>query len=183
MLSRRKSAPSEAHPPDLIWTLTTTVEDCQGGLWSAMIRCGNQDSANLTLPVCQLPIMVNPGVAEPRPEVCVIKFNTREKAVERFFRKSFRSSAAGTSSIACAGILRYTVSSRARGDHALCRPRNIRPNCDRDSGEFCLVAADSPSAEVGFRSCSFRLDCRLCSACHRIFSQRSFDPTDFRTCS
>ncbi len=36
-------------------------------------------------------------------------------------------------------------------------------------GEFCVVAANSPAAALGFGSCSIRLDRRFYSACHCIF--------------
>jgi|GEM_PF-4689172 len=74
MLSRRKSAPSEAYPPDLICTLTITLSKiAQAAALLSHDMVWKSGLGKPTLPFCQLPIMVNPGVVKPQPEVCVIK--------------------------------------------------------------------------------------------------------------
>jgi hypothetical protein len=71
MLSRRNSAPSEAHPPDLICTLTITlskIAQAAALLSHDMVWKSGPNAAGL--PAAH---MVNPGVVKPQPEVCVIK--------------------------------------------------------------------------------------------------------------
>jgi hypothetical protein len=100
---------------------------------------------------------------------CADNVLTPEITNERFSRKTARSSPAGARSGTHARNARQCFCGRARCDDALCRARNTHSDRNRDSGEFCLGAASSAAAALGFGSGALRLDRRPCGAGHCIF--------------